>query len=206
MKKKNCIWRYYHWFKKKLGWASLLCRPSVTPTKQGVELGRVLATDTHGSWLQLTQRGERNTEAFGSHGRSARFHILIPGIKRQEVRSLLLHTASFSVQSTGEGHLPGSCLFDPVLTVNFPTERNLCNLIRKDKTFCHHNSQRGELVTFQAKGEGIQSFWGIGTFANTLGILLKSRWENKEWFFHHPKSILIELDITISALTHWVPL
>lgn len=59
----------------------LLFRPSVTPTKQGVELGRFLATDTHGSRLQLTQRIERNAETFGSHGRSTRFHILIPGIK-----------------------------------------------------------------------------------------------------------------------------
>lgn len=59
----------------------LLLRPSVTPTKQGVELGRFLATDTHGSRLQLTQRIERNAEAFGSHGRCTRFHILIPGIE-----------------------------------------------------------------------------------------------------------------------------
>lgn len=79
----------------------LLFRPSVTPTKQGVELGRVLATDTHGSWLQLTQRLERNTEAFGSHGRSPRFHILIPGIK--ETRSPFTAAAHCGLLSAGVG-------------------------------------------------------------------------------------------------------
>lgn len=69
----------------------LLFCPSVTPTKQGVELGRILATDTHGSGLQLTQRVERNAKAFGSHGWSTRFHILIPGIKE----TVVIHPAVY---------------------------------------------------------------------------------------------------------------
>ena len=37
-------------------------------------------------------------------------------------------------------YLPGSGLFDPVFTVNFPTEWNLSNLIKKDKYSVFINS------------------------------------------------------------------
>lgn len=54
---------------------------SVTTPKQGVVLGRVLAADASGSRLQLTERFEGDAKAFGSHGWSTRFQILIPEIK-----------------------------------------------------------------------------------------------------------------------------
>lgn len=57
---------------------------SVTPPKQGVVLGRVLAADASGSRLQLTERFEGDAKAFGSHGWSARFKVLIPEIQTNE--------------------------------------------------------------------------------------------------------------------------
>jgi IS4 transposase len=60
----------------------LFC-PLVTPAKQGVELGRVLATDALSSRLQLTEWFERDTKAFSSHGWSTRYKILIPENKNK---------------------------------------------------------------------------------------------------------------------------
>lgn len=120
--------------------------PLVTTTKQGVVLGGVLATDTSGSRWQLTQWLEGDAKALGSHGRSARFKILIPEIKNKNSIQYAAHFYSFSLPCLthfiSESYLPGSGLLDPVFTVNFPTERNLSDLIRKGIYNSFHGTER----------------------------------------------------------------
>lgn len=78
----------------------VLLYPLVTTTKQGIELGRVLATDASGSRLQLTERCEGDAKAFSSHGWSPRFKILISEIKNKLRIPLIyaLNSHSFSLQ------------------------------------------------------------------------------------------------------------
>lgn len=186
----------------------LLFRPSVTPTKQGVELGRILATDTHSSRLQLTQRVKRNAKAFGSHRRSTRFHILIPGIKETEVSWLLLRTVPFSVRGSGS-HLPGSRLFDPVLTVNFPTEWNLCDLVRQGQAVNSWRSTRVLLSPFKQKGRASRLFASKVPFRTHWELSSEAHKRAKSGILHRPKSTLIKLDTghacsTLKCLDNWL--
>lgn len=111
------------------------CCPLVTTTKQSVVFGRGLAADAPGPRRQLAQWLEGDAKAFGSHGWSARFKILIPEIKSKNSTQHATHFYSFSLpyltHYISSLYLPGSGLLDPVFTVNFPTERNLSNLVRK---------------------------------------------------------------------------
>lgn len=108
---------------------------SVATTEQGVVLGRVLHTHT---WLLAAARpsGLKGMHRLLAPIGGARAQDLDPELKRNKKSICLCH--AFVFFNTSGFYLlniiilPGSSLFDPIFTVNFPTEWNLSNLIRKN--------------------------------------------------------------------------
>lgn len=135
--------------------AGVLLYASVTTTEQGVVLGRVLSTHALGSRRQLAEWFEGDAQAFSSHWRSTGLKILIPESKTNKKSIRLYHAFLFFFIAIPHRFyllniiiLPGSGLFDPIFTVNFPTEWNLSNLTRK-KMFSIYNSFHSINGTFE---------------------------------------------------------
>lgn len=88
--------------------------------------------------------------------------------------SMLSHCHTSHILSVDQ--LPGSGLLDPVFTVNFPTERNLSDLIRKGVYNSFYGTEvtcEFSIKTYKHKVQVTQSFSGHGTLANLLGTLLR---------------------------------
>lgn len=104
---------------------------SVTASKQGVVLRRLLATDAQLAGLQLFQGREGDTEALGSHGRSTGLQVLVPGGHNTTdvfCMSALVELRKTDVYVAVLFNILGSDFLDPVLALNPATERDLDNL------------------------------------------------------------------------------
>lgn len=83
--------------------------------------------------------------------------------------------------------LPGSSLFDPIFTVNFPTEWNLSNLIKKKK-FSIYNSFYSIKGTFEfcikpaSKKDRLPSPFQAMTPCKPARTLLRDARDRKEMF------------------------
>lgn len=118
--------------------------------------------------------------------------------------SMLSHCHTSHILSVDQ--LPGSGLLDPVFTVNFPTERNLSDLIRKGVYNSFYGTEvtcEFSIKTYKHKVQVTQSFSGHGTLANLLGTLLRKARSREECLsiIQNPHAIKHQ-DTTETSLQH----
>ena len=204
MKKKNCIWEDLRISGFKKRWARERVASVLSISNSDQTRCRTWQDSCHRhTWLRAAAHTEgwKECKGFWLPWMEHQVPHLDPWNQRDSSDSSCCVLGPSRCRESGL-HLPGSHLFDPVLTVNFPTKWNLCNLVRKGKTLCHHMSWRLPLFSFHPPSKRAQCPRVLGAKAP-----LQTRWElgsevhkrAKYGILHHPKSTVIK---QVACATH----